>query len=284
VFQQDVGLLTVDIPGDLSTTFVWNPEPAGFGSNWEGLAWDRFGNELYASDKRNLYRWNPVTETAVQLCGNNFLPGETEALDFRDDGALVGGRHNAPDMLTVFVIDYDACTISATDYGIEYNDVEAIAFDACIPQGSVGGYVLDEDGRPVAGAEVRLVAAGPNRLLESVPSLAAQTTLDVARVQEQDDVVVVHLTDEDGRYQFTELPSDLYAVVLNERNLRANTQVSGFPYAVQLAPGEVYEKPPTSVLTIEQGNTMSANPSILHAVIGLFLGAFAFWYHRKQVV
>ena len=273
VFQQDVGLLTVNIPGDLSTTFVWNPEPDGFGSNWEGLAWDRFGNELYASDKRNLYRWDPITETAVQLCGDDFLPGTTEALDFRDDGALIGGRHNAPDMLTVFVIDYDACTISGTDYGIEYNDVEAIAFDACIPQGSINGYVLDEDGQPMAGTEVRLVAAGPNRALESVSELTSQTTIAVDRVQGQDDLVVTQLTDENGRYEFTELPADLYAIVLSDDSSHHLSEINGFPYAIQLAPGEVHEKQGTpELLTIEKGGTFSQTPTIISAILGLLLG------------
>ena len=236
MFQEDEGLFTIEITGDLSSTFIWNPAASGFGSDWEGLAWDRFGNELYAADDRDLYRWDPVTQTAVQLCGDDFLPGETEALDFRDDGALVGGSHDAFDLLTVFVIDYDACTIAGTDYGIEYNDVEALAFDACIPQGSISGYVADEQGLPVAGVEVRLVAAGSNRLLESLPAFASQTgTL------EQDDVFISQISDANGRYHFEQLPADLYAVILGEANFSKQTMVSSFPYTVRLAPGEMYE-------------------------------------------
>ena len=43
---------------------------------------------LYGSEGRILYQWDPLTQVATQLCGNQFLPGDTEALDFRDDGWL----------------------------------------------------------------------------------------------------------------------------------------------------------------------------------------------------
>jgi hypothetical protein len=265
IFQQDEGLFTLDITGDLSMTFVWDPDTADLGDNWEGLAWDRFGNELYGSEKRNLYRWNPVTQVGEQLCGKDFLPGSTEALDFRDDGALIGGWHNASDQLTVFEIDYDTCTISATDYNIEYNDIEALAFDVCIPQGSISGYVMDEIGQPLVGAEVRLVAAGANRFLESVADFAPQSSMD------QDDVIMIQYTDANGRYQFMELPADLYAVVLSEDSLERGAKANRFPYRIQLAPGENYEQLGTPTAKKPQQGNIFATGSMTTSIIFLFL-------------
>jgi hypothetical protein len=273
VFQENKGLLTLDITGDLSTTFVWDPEAADLESDWEGLAWDRFGNYLYASEGRNLYRWEPVTQTVTQLCGENFLPGDTEALDFRDDGALVGGWDNAPEMLGVYEINYEACTTSGTNYNIEYDDVEALAFDACIPQGGIGGYVLDENGLPLAGAEVRLVAAGPNRFLESLPTSASQSSTA------QDDTVILQYTDANGRYDFTQLPADLYAVVLGEGALEKRVKTGSFPYTIQLGPGQNYEQPNAPEAANPQQGNIFATGSLATSLIFLFLlGATA----RKQ--
>ena len=273
-FQENVGLLTVEITGDLSINHIWDPKTADLDSDWEGLAWDRFGNYLYASEDRNLYRWDPVTQTATRLCGKNFLPGETEALDFRDDGALVGGWHNAPDKhFTLFEIDYEACTILETDYNIRYDDIEALAFDACIPQGSIGGYVLNELGLPLVGAEVRLMAAGPNRILESVPLFATRLSTD------QDDIVTVQRTDANGRYQFSQLPADLYAVVLGKVSAGEKVKTGSFPYTVQLAPGENYEHPdaPTAVKS-QQGSNFAAGSLATSLIFLLLAGATV----RKQ--
>jgi hypothetical protein len=268
-FREEVGLLTVEITGDLSINHVWDPETADLDSDWEGLAWDRFGNQLYASEGRNLYRWDPVTQTATRLCGKNFLPGDTEALDFRDDGALVGGWHNAPDKhFTLYEIDYEACTISETNYNIRYNDIEALAFDACIPQGSIGGYVVNELGLPLVGAEVRLVAAGPNRILESVPIFATRMSTD------QDDIVTIQYTDANGRYQFSQLPADLYAVVLGQVSTGEKVKTDSFPYTIQLAPGENYEHPdaPTAV-TPPQGNIFATGSLATSLIFLLLAGA-----------
>jgi hypothetical protein len=273
-FREEVGLLTVEITGDLSVNFVWDPETADLDSDWEGLAWDRFGNYLYASEGRNLYRWDPVTQTATRLCGRNFLPGETEALDFRDDGALVGGWDNAPDRrFTLYEIDYEACTILETNYNIRYDDIEALAFDACIPQGGIGGYVLSENGLPLVGVEVRLVAAGPNRILESVPAFAPQLSTV------QDDIVTIQYTDANGRYQFSQLPADLYAVVLGEVRAGDKEKTGSFPYTIQLAPGENYEHPDAPTAVNPQQGSIFATGSLAASLIFLLLAGVTV---RKQ--
>ncbi|MFQ5858181.1 MAG: hypothetical protein ACE5LU_21470 [Anaerolineae bacterium] len=132
-FQQNVGLLTVNLI-DASTTLQWSAEGQNVGKNWEGLAWDFAGDFLYGSQGGKLYRWDPASETAERLCGRHFLPSPAEALDFRPDGTLIGGWHNAPDStLRVFEADFNACRIDSTDYGIPYNDVESIAFETMAP-------------------------------------------------------------------------------------------------------------------------------------------------------
>jgi hypothetical protein len=278
-FQEGVGLVTIDLT-TLAKTVVWDPSSAGLGVNWEGLAWNHLGNMLYGSEGQTLYQWNPTTQVATQLCGSNFLPGDTEAMDFRDDGALLGGWHNAPDMLGIFVIDYDACTISSSDYNIDYNDVESIAFDLCIPEGSISGSVISQSGQPLAGVEVHLVAAGPNRALESVLAYRVEGETDGDKVSE-DDVIVTQLTDSNGRYHFTQLPADLYAVVLANDKLEG--QIDGFPYTVVLKPGEVFEQEegPTAV-TIQEASVAGSGLATLPGLMVLAGGGFAFWYLRKR--
>lgn len=128
-FQQHVGLLTVNL-ADASTTLQWPVQGQNIGDNWEGLAWDLTGEFLYGSQGSKLYRWDPISQTAVRLCGSRLLPWRTEALAFRPDGVLIGAWHNAPvSALSVFEIDFDTCTIAPTDHDIPYNDVEGIAFE-----------------------------------------------------------------------------------------------------------------------------------------------------------
>jgi hypothetical protein len=115
---------------DATTTVQWTVTGEGIGDNWEGLAWDLGGNFLYGAESSKLFRWNPTTRIAERLCGKGFLPDDTEALDFRPDGVLVGGWHNAlDDTLRVFQIDFVNCVITTTDYTIPFNDVESVAFD-----------------------------------------------------------------------------------------------------------------------------------------------------------
>ena len=202
----------------------------------------------------------------TRLCGKNFLPGETEALAFRDDGALVGGWDGPPERgFTLYEIDYEACTISDANYNIEYDDIEALAFDACLPQGSIGGYAFSENGVPLVGAEVHLVAAGPNRLLESVPAFAPQLATD------RDDTVMIQHTDANGHYQFTQLPADLYAVILGQGSLEQRAKAGSFPYTIHLAPGENYEQPNTPTAVNPQQSNIFATGSLATSVILLFL-------------
>ncbi len=129
VYSESSGLITIDVD-TAAVTEINNP-----GYNIEGLAWDNAGDYLYASANRDLWRYDPSGGSWTQVCGDDPFPGETEALEFRPDGLLIGGTNNG-DALAVFTFNVAACGVVEDDsYQIDYNDVEALAFP---PEASSG--------------------------------------------------------------------------------------------------------------------------------------------------
>jgi hypothetical protein len=205
-FRQNVGLLTIDL-NDGSSTVVWE---APTGSNWEGLAWDPDGDYLYGTEGQNFYRWDPGSATAEQLCDSNpddeefFLPYETEALDFRFDGKLMGGSHNSDEVaLSIFQIDVDTCQVLPTNYSIAYNDVESLTSEDCVEDGVVDGTITDDSGRsqaaPVAGLNLKLEVDINNDGSYSYSTFST--------------------TDENGDFSFVNLPDGHYRLtIMNSKN------------------------------------------------------------------
>jgi hypothetical protein len=201
-FRQNVGLLTIDL-NDGSSSNVLNGPTSG---NWEGLAWDPDGDYLYATQGRNFYRWDPGDGIVEQLCGDDFLPYETEALDFRFDGKLMGGSHNSDEeALSIFEIDVETCQVLPTNYDIAYNDVESLTSEECVEGGVVDGTISDGGGRtqsagtPVAGLELQLEVDINNDKSYSFSTFAT--------------------TDENGYFSFVNLPDGRYRLtIMNSQN------------------------------------------------------------------
>ena len=194
VFQENVGLFTVDV----DTAAVTPQWIAPTGSNWEGLAWEPEGNYLFASEGRNLHRLDPITgQFEPNICGANFLPYETEALDFRFDGKFLGGSDKTNDTsLSIFEIDVDTCQIIPTDYDIAYNDVESLTSEACVEDGFVEGTVplAVRNAGGAAGLTVQLDADLNG---DGNYTLSTQTT-----------------TDDVGYYSFSNLPAGKYRLTV----------------------------------------------------------------------
>jgi uncharacterized repeat protein (TIGR01451 family) len=94
----------------------------------EGLAWSNDGARLYGADETDLWVYDPATRSLKRIATN--LPGETEGLDMRPDGRLVGGIHNA-DAVSIFAYDIDTLQPVASDIiATSYDDVESIAWPA----------------------------------------------------------------------------------------------------------------------------------------------------------
>jgi hypothetical protein len=95
----------------------------------------------------------------------------------------------------------------------------------------------------------------------------------------QDDIVTIQYTDANGRYQFSQLPADFYAVVLGKVSAGEKVKTGSFPYTIQLAPGETYEHPdaPTAV-TPPQGNIFATGSLATSLIFLLLAGATV----RKQ--
>lgn len=131
-FQENVGIITIGITAeDMGEVVVKWPATTEI-KNLEGLAWNVQGTRLYGTQGRDLFEWNPSTQSAKKICKNNFLPSTTEALEFRNDGKLYGGYHNSSiETLNIFEIELGRCAIKPTDYATPYNDVETITFDLC---------------------------------------------------------------------------------------------------------------------------------------------------------
>jgi len=106
--------ITVDV-NDGSSTVIWNHNGPGI-ANWEGLAWSPDGKYLYGASLI-MYRYDPTDQSVTQVCDDNFLPDATEALDFRFDGQMLGGWHNATQgALSIFEIDLATCTVLPADF------------------------------------------------------------------------------------------------------------------------------------------------------------------------
>ena len=130
-FQKNIGLITIDTSTG-ATTLQWRApvnDPV-ITARWDAIAWSPDSLTLYGSERSRLYRYDAATRTAELICGEDFLPDKTEALDFDLEGKLVGGWHNeAADSLRIFEIDPVACTIESTDYVTPFNDVESLGFE-----------------------------------------------------------------------------------------------------------------------------------------------------------
>ena len=130
-FQKAIGLVTIDI--DTATvTRQWRVplnDPVIL-AQWDAIAWNPEGTVIYGSQRSNLYRWTAATRTVERLCTN--LPDKTEALEFDNEGNLVGGWHNeSVDTLRLFTIDTDTCATVDDEFPIPFNDIESLGFEVC---------------------------------------------------------------------------------------------------------------------------------------------------------
>ncbi len=129
VWQENVGLHTVNLQnGSLTLQWAVSSQP-GITDNWEGLAWDLDGRFLYGADQDRLYRWDPNTQTATQLCGDSYLYLPTESLEFHPDGRLLAGWHKAADFTrTIYEVDFTTCSKGSAGFNISFDDIESFAF------------------------------------------------------------------------------------------------------------------------------------------------------------
>jgi hypothetical protein len=92
----------------------------------EDITWSNDGTLLYGVVGRELWVYTPAEQTLQRIAKN--LPGETEALEMRPDGRLVGGIHNAG-AASIFV--YDLTTMQPVESAgitLIYKDIEGIAW------------------------------------------------------------------------------------------------------------------------------------------------------------
>jgi hypothetical protein len=103
--------------------------------NIEGLAWSNDGARLYGTAGTDLWVYDPARNTLKRLANN--LPGDTEALDMRPDGRLVGGIDKAAD--SIFVYDVDVLRPLPNErITTRFNDIEGIAWpESCAPSTAV---------------------------------------------------------------------------------------------------------------------------------------------------
>ena len=193
-FRENQGLMNVN----LNTGEVVTASNTVTSGNWEGLAWDTDGNYLYGSEQRNLYRWDPDTDTTTQVCGTDFLPYPTEALDFRFDGKMMGGSDKTGDTsLSIFEIDIDSCQILPTDYDIAYTDVESLTSETCVESGEVDGNVVSQGRSPQALEGIDVTVMGD---LNGDGQFAFSA---------------VAKTDSTGKYEFANLPNGQYKLTVD---------------------------------------------------------------------
>ncbi len=125
VWAADKGLAEIN-KNNSSVKLVY-PSKTGI----EGLAWNNQGTVLYASAGNKLYSYNFSKNVLVRLTSN--LPGETEALEIKPDGMLLGGIHNS-DSISIFTYDPVALRVVAEDnFTLPYNDIEGIAWPSDCP-------------------------------------------------------------------------------------------------------------------------------------------------------
>ena len=245
-FQKNVGLLNINL-SDGSSTVNWSlPGKA----NWEGLAWDPANTYLYGSEGSKMYRGNPNNQKIEQLCGDDFLPNPTKALDFRFDGQLIGGWHNpATNALHLFEIDTSSCTTRPIALNTPYNKLESLAFEQCTTGGSVSGTVINgrqntrqrnqegelghsrADRSSETGQLSKLAPIYQNR--EPVPGFALslpkgiQLKLELDANQDgQPSLTSYTTTDENGNYQFVNLPIGHYRLFVGNSTDAVELEVS----------------------------------------------------------
>ena len=105
----------------------------------------------------------------------------------------MGGSDKTNDSsLSIFEIDIDACQILPTDYDISYNDVESLTSEGCVEAGQVDGSVVSPGRSPNGVAGVKVTINGD---LNGDGHFAFEA---------------VTTTDEDGNYEFANLPAGNY--------------------------------------------------------------------------
>lgn len=206
-FQKNIGLVTIDLTSG-STTLEWNA-PSALPQRWDAIVWNPTGTALWGAERDALYKWDPVTATAEQVCGDGFLPDKTEALAFDPSGQLLGGWHGATTpTMAVFKIDVATCTVSAGDFPAPFSDVESIAFELCEPRarGMLGDRVWND--------------VNSNGVVD--PGEAGYGGVVVELLDSEGVVVATTTTNSLGVYAFTGLPADTYTVRVDETTLPAD--------------------------------------------------------------
>ena len=120
-YKEKSGLYTLDLNSG-AASLKWNAPSNS--KSWEGLAWSPDGEALYGVSNSKLYRWDPESESASQVCGN--LPQSTEALDFRPDGVMIATR-SYRGKLGYFTIEPDSCEIDLVNISTSFNDIEGLS-------------------------------------------------------------------------------------------------------------------------------------------------------------
>ncbi len=129
-FREHEGLVTIN-RNTGETTPVWDVSDSDVPDNWEGIAWDAQGTTLYAVNARDLIRWDPATETAELVCGEDVLPNCSESMDISPEGVIHIGLHaEDADGHDIVTIDPKSCAIGEA-WALEAEDVEGIAFEVC---------------------------------------------------------------------------------------------------------------------------------------------------------
>ncbi len=122
----------------------------------------------------------------------------------------MGGWHNATDgTLSIFEVDVNSCSVLPTQFDMPYNDVESLASEQCVTGGSVQGkvasspFVQNRSANVMSGVEVRLdVDTDGNGAI----GFTTYTT-----------------TDENGRYNFVNLPLGQYSI-----SVKGSTETTNF--------------------------------------------------------
>ncbi|OQY27501.1 MAG: hypothetical protein B6244_10330 [Candidatus Cloacimonetes bacterium 4572_55] len=121
-WSEGSGLLMIDlITGAATLEYSSN-------RNIEGLAWDNDGLTLYATANTRLWAYNPdPAVNDMTLIADN-LPGETEALEMRRDGRLMGSINEE---YWIVIFSYDLASLSIIteeEIPTPYHDIESISF------------------------------------------------------------------------------------------------------------------------------------------------------------
>jgi uncharacterized repeat protein (TIGR01451 family) len=119
-WTRGAGLIQIDIATGVGTLVYRASAP-----DIQGLAWSNDGQLLYGSAGTGLWVYSPIGKSLTKIANN--LPGNTEALEMRPDGRLMGGVHQGA--LSIFA--YDIATrqaIPSEHIRIPFDDIEGIAW------------------------------------------------------------------------------------------------------------------------------------------------------------